>query len=294
MNLETLLIIGEFINGDLLDENKTLVVFQDKKIRRSWYKKEWFFNVVDVVEALTDSPTPRQYWGKVKDREFVQIGLSPIWVQLKMQAGDGKYYKTDCANTKMMFRIIQSIPSPKAEPFKQWLAQVGYERVQEIQNPELAQERMKEIYNAKGYSEDWIEKRVRGIAIRQELTDEWNKRGVKEEKEYAILTNEISKATFGKTVQEYKQFKRLKKENLRDHMTDLELIFSMLGERATTEISRAKNVSGFDENTIVARKGGKIAGDARKKLEIETGKSVTTNENYLIESEKEKRKKMIK
>jgi hypothetical protein len=276
-----------------MNEAEALVVFQDKKIRRLWHNEEWYFSVVDVVEALTDSPTPRQYWGKVKDRAFVQLELSPIWVQLKLISVDKKYYETDCANTKNMFRIIQSIPSQKAEPFKQWLAQVGYERVQEIQDPELAQKRMREIYKAKGYSDDWIEKRVRGIAIRHELTGEWSKRGIKEEKEFAILTNEISKATFGKTVQEYKQIKQLKKENLRDHMTDLELIFSMLGERATTEIARVKDSQGFDENTIIARKGGKIAGDARKKLEIETGRKVTNGQNYLIETETKKRKQLI-
>ena len=183
--------------GEKKDSDKALVVFQDKKIRRIWHDNEWFFSVVDVVEALTDSPTPRQYWGKVKDREFIQLELSPIWVQLKLPAEDGKLRETDCANTENMFRIIQSIPSPKAEPFKLWLAKVGYERVQEIQDPELAQKRMKELYRAKGYSDEWIEKRVRGIAVRQELTDEWRKRDVDEKVEFAILTNEISKATFG-------------------------------------------------------------------------------------------------
>ena len=174
-------------------KDNALVVFQDKKIRRISYNEEWYFSIVDVVEVLTDSPTPRQYWGKVKDREFKALELSPIWVQLKLEAADGKYYSTDCANTKAIFRIIQSIPSKRAEPFKQWLAKVGYERVEEIQNPELAQKRMKEIYRAKGYSDDWIEKRVRGIAIRDELTDEWKKRDVKTEREYAILTAETLK-----------------------------------------------------------------------------------------------------
>ena len=174
------------------DAENALVVFQDKKIRRTWHNKEWYFSIIDVVAALTDSPTPRQYWGKVKDREFVKLELSPIWVQLKLTSADGKKYDTDCANTESMFRIIQSVPSKKAEPFKRWLAKVGYERVQEIENPELAQKRMKEIYKAKGYSDDWIEKRVRGIAIRDELTDEWKKRGLIEEREYAILTAEIS------------------------------------------------------------------------------------------------------
>jgi len=265
-----------------MNEQNALVVFQSKKIRRIWQNDRWYFSVVDIISALTDSPTPRQYWGKVKEREFVALQLSPIWIQLKLQASDGKYYDTDCADTQSMFRIIQSIPSKNAEPFKLWLAQVGYERIQEIENPELSQKRMKEL-------EDWIEKRVRGIVIRQELTDEWKKRGVKEDKEYAILTNEISKATFGKTVEEYKQFKKLSKENLRDHMNDLELIFSMLGERATTEITRTKNAQGFFENKGAALKGGKIAGDARKKLEVETGRKVSSKENYLQEPEKRKK-----
>lgn len=209
-----------------------------------------------------------------------------------MVAPDGKVRETNCVNIKNAFRIIQSIPSPKAEPFKQWLAQIGYERVQEIENPELAQKRMKELYRMKGYSEDWIEKRVRGIAVRQELTDEWKKRGVEEDREYAILTNEISKATFGKTVEEYKEFKSLKKENLRDHMNDLELIFTMLGEASTTTIARSRNALGFSENKDAARKGGKIAGDARKKLEIESGEKIVRSENYLQEAEMQKRKRL--
>ncbi|MCX6803403.1 MAG: BRO family protein [Candidatus Diapherotrites archaeon] len=295
MNLKKSVLNRAYYSGGFLDENKALVVFQDKKIRRLWHDEEWYFSVIDVVTALTESDNPRNYWNMLKIREKESgIELYTLCVQLKLPSADGKYYETDCANAKNMFRIIQSIPSPKAEPFKQWLAQVGYERVQEIQDPELAQKRMREIYKAKGYSEDWIEKRVRGIIIRQELTDEWNKRGVKEDKEYAILTNEISKATFGKTVQEYKELKQLKKENLRDHMNDLELIFSMLGERATTEIARVKEAQGFDENTVAAQKGGKIAGDARNNLEMEIGRKVTTGENYLTEPEKDKRKKMIK
>ncbi|MDD3159762.1 MAG: Bro-N domain-containing protein [Candidatus ainarchaeum sp.] len=277
-----------------MDENTALVVFQDKKIRRTWHNEEWWFVLEDIVFALTDSNDTKQYINRMRQRDEE---LSKGWIQivhtLSIQTSGGKQ-QMNCTNTEGAFRIIQSIPSPKAEPFKLWLAKTGYERVQEIQDPELAQKRMREIYKAKGYSEDWIEKRVRGIIIRQELTDEWEKRGVKEEKEYGILTNEISRATFGKTVQEYKEFKQLKKENLRDHMNDLELIFSMLGERSTTEIARVKDAQGFDENKIAANKGGKIAGDARKNLEIETGRKVTTGENYLTELEKEKRKKMIK
>ena len=279
-----------------MDEKNALVVFQNKNIRRIWYNNEWYFSVVDAVEALTDSTDAKDYWYRLKKREKESSGteLSTICRQLKLPSADGKYYATDCASTKDMFRIIQSIPSKKAEPFKQWLAQVGYERVQEIENPELAQKRMKEIYKAKGYSDDWIEKRVRGIAIRDELTDEWKKRGVEEKREFAILTAEISKATFGMTPSEYQKFKGLDKENLRDHMDDLELIFSMLGERATTEIARTKDSIGFEENKDAAIKGGNIAGDARKKLEIETKRKVTSPENYLDTPEKEKRKQISK
>ena len=272
-----------------MTEHDALVVFQDKKIRRIWHEHEWYFSVVDVVEALTDSPSPRQYWGVLKRRE---TQLLTSCLQLKLPSADGKYYATDCANTKNMFRIIQSIPSPKAEPFKQWLAQVGYERIEEIQNPELAQARMKELYKTKGYSDDWIEKRVRGIAVRQELTDEWDKRGVKKDREYAILTNEISKATFGKTVDEYKKFKGLEKENLRDHMDDLELIFTMLGEASTTKITKSRNAQGFVETKAAARKGGTIAGDARRKLELESRSNVVSPDNYLSEPEIQKRKRL--
>ena len=222
-----------------VDQPNKLVVFQDKHIRRIWHEEDWYFSVVDIIEVLTDSPTPRQYWGKVKEREFTKLQLSPIWVRLKLTASDGKKRLTDCVNTKGAFRLIQSIPAKKAEPFKQWLAQVGKERLDEIENPELAQERMKEIYEQKGYPEDWIDKRLRGIAIRQNLTDEWKKRGITEKKDFAILTAEISKATFGMTPSEYKEFKNIpakSKINLRDNMDDLELIFTVLGERVTTEI----------------------------------------------------------
>ncbi|GFO96741.1 phage antirepressor protein [groundwater metagenome] len=251
-----------------MDSKEALVVFEGAKIRRIWHDEQWFFSVIDIIKILTDSPTPRQYWGKIKDREFAQLELSPIWVQLKLPAEDGKLRFTDCVNTRNAFRLVQSIPSKKAEPFKQWLAKVGYERVQEIENPELAQERIKQLYEQKGYSQEWIEKRVRGIAIRQELTDEWKERGIDQNLEFAILTNEISKATFGKTVEEYKNHKNLKKENLRDHMNDLELIFTMLGEKVTTEITRSKN--------------------AEKKIE----RSVISEENYLIEPENVKRKRL--
>ena len=270
--------------------DKALVVFQGKKIRRTWFNDEWWFSVVDIVEALTESGRARKYWSDLKTRLTEEgFELSAKIGQLKLMSPDGKSYLTDCVNTKNAFRLIQSIPSPKAEPFKQWLAQIGYERVQEIENPELAQKRMREIYKAKGYSDDWIEKRVRGIAIRDELTDEWKKRGVQEEIDYAILTAEISKATFGMTPIEYKKFKGLKKENLRDHMNDLELIFSMLGERVSTEITRKEDAQGYPEVEDAAKRGGRVAGNARKDTEKELGGPITSKENYLSESEKKKR-----
>ncbi len=268
-----------------MSEETNIKLFEDSKIRSVWNEEEqqWYFSVVDVVAVLTDSPTPRQYWGKIKDREFVKLQLSPIWVQLKMKSSDGKFYNTDAANVKALLRIIQSIPSPKAEPFKQWLSQVGYERILEIENPELAQERMKELYEKKGYPKDWIDKRLRGIAIRQNLTDEWKARGITKEKDYAILTAEISKATFGLTPSQYKEVKGLSKknQNLRDHMTDLELIFTMLGERVTTEISQQENPESFDDNKKVARRGGKVAGVARKETEKELGHTIISSQNYL-------------
>jgi len=273
-----------------MDTNNAIVVFQGKDIRRVWYNNDWWFSVIDIVETLTESTNPNNYWSMLKTRESENgIQLSTFCVRLKLPSSDGKSYGTDCAKTESLFRIIQSIPSKKAEPFKLWLAKVGYERVQEIENPELAQKRMRELYKAKGYSDDWIEKRVRGIAIRDELTDEWKKRDVKTEKEYAILTAEISKATFGMTPKEYKEFKGLKRENLRDHMNDLELIFSMLGERVTTEITKNEDPKGFDENKNVSQRGGKVAGNARKETEKEIGKPVSTNKNYISESESKKK-----
>ena len=272
----------------------TLSIFEGKNIRRIWHNNEWYFSVIDVVEALTESSNPRNYWNMLKAREAEQgIELYTICVQLKLPASDGKSYETDCANTEALFRIIQSIPSKKAEPFKLWLAKTGYERVQEIENPELAQKRMREIYRAKGYSDEWIEKRVRGIAVRDELTNEWEKRGVKTNKEYSILTAEISKATFGMTPGEYSTFKGLKNENLRDHMNDLELIFTMLGERVSTEITRKEDARGYPEVEGAAKKGGRIAGNARKETEQELGRSISSKENYLSEPEKKKRKQLL-
>lgn len=271
-------------------ENK-LVVFKGKEIRRTLHNNEWWFSVADVVGVLTDSANVSDYIKKMRRRDnelskgWGQI-VTPLWI-----ATPGGKQKTNCANTEGIFRIIQSIPSPKAEPFKRWLAKVGYERVQEIEDPELASKRTKALYRAKGYSDAWIEKRMRGIAIRAELTDEWQTRGVNGEPEYAILTSEISKAAFGLTPSEYKELKGLQRENLRDHMTDLELIFSMLGEAATTEIARKQDAQGFAENQIASRKGGRIAGDAREKLEAETGDKVVSKENYLAEPESRKRLK---
>jgi len=235
----------------IVDEEKALVVFQSKGIHRIWHEEEWWFSIIDIVEVLTESSRPRKYWNDLKTK-LIEDGfeVSEKIGQLKICAEDGKLRQADCANTKNLFRIIQSIPSPKAEPFKQWLAQVGYERVEEIQNPELAQKRMKELYRAKGYSDYWIEKRARGITIRDELTEEWQKRGVERTVKYGILTAEISKATFGLTPSEYRRLKGLKKENLRDHMNGLELIFTMLGEGVTTEITRNKDSQGFPECDI--------------------------------------------
>ena len=267
-----------------MESHNALVVFQDKKIRRIFHNNEWYFSVIDVVQALTDSPNPRNYWNMTKIRESENgIEMYTYCVQLKLVAEDNKLRETDCANTKNMFRIIQSISSPKAEPFKLWLAEVGYERVQEIENPELGQNRIKEYYEIKGYPKEWIDKRLRGIAIRQELTDEWKNRDVKEDVEFAILTNEISKATFGKTVEEYKKFKGLNKknQNLRDHMTDWELIFTMFGEKATTDITKTRDAKGFEDNKQAAQKGGEIANNARKELESETKKPVISKENFL-------------
>ncbi len=270
-------------------ENKSqqIKLFEDSKIRSFWDEEEqqWYFSVVDVVAVLTDSVKPRDYWFRMKKRVHSEDGieLSTICRQLKMLAPDGKMRETDAANVKALFRIIQSIPSPKAEPFKQWLSQVGYERILEIENPELAQERMKELYEKKGYPKDWIDKRLRGIAIRQNLTDEWKARGITKEKDFAILTAEISKATFGLTPSQYKEVKGLtkKNQNLRDHMTDLELIFTMLGERVTTEISQQEKPDSLRENKEVAKRGGKVAGVARKETEKELGHSVISSSNYI-------------
>ncbi|MDD2810161.1 Bro-N domain-containing protein [Rhodoferax sp.] len=263
-----------------------IAVFQETNIRRIWHNEEWWFSVVDVCAVLTESPDAGAYWRKLKQRLNAE-GSQPVTFchGLKLLASDGKQRETDCANTEGLFRIIQSIPSPKAEPFKRWLAQVGYERVKEIENPELASARARELYQAKGYPQAWIEKRLRSISVRGELTDEWKARGVAEGKEYSVLTAEIAKATFGVTPSEHSQLKSLDQvktgNNLRDHMTDLELIFTMLGEASTTEIARRADAQGFAENRTSAKQGGKIAGNACKALEAKTGKSVVSKSNYL-------------
>jgi len=268
-------------------------LFESKQIRSVWneFDQKWYFVVADVIQVLTDTPNPSDYIKKMRKRD---VELSKGWGQfvtpLSVDTIGGKQ-KLNCANAKGLLRIIQSIPSPKAEPFKNWLAQVGSDRLDEIENPELAAQRTRELYKAKGYPDDWIEKRMRSIAIREELTEEWKNRGVKEQVEYAVLTAEISKATFGLTPSEYKKIKGLKSQNLRDHMTDLELIFSMLGEASTTEIVKTKNPKGFIENKKAARQGGNVAGNARKELEQRTGKKVVTKENYLPESSKNKQLK---
>ena len=269
-----------------------IILFEEKHVRRAWDKdaEKWVFAIVDVIAALTESPNPQVYWRVMKKRLRDEGNQTVTNCNaLKMTAADGKQRLTDVADTEQLLRLIQSIPSPKAEPFKLWLAQVGYERLEEIENPELAAKRTRAIYEQKGYSEEWIEKRMRGIAVRDELTDEWKKRGVKEQREFAILTAEISKATFGMTPTEYKDFKALAnpKENLRDHMSDLELIFTMLGEASTTEIAKKKDAQGFPANQQAAHAGGTIAGNARRELESKSGTKVATPQNFKALTQRE-------
>jgi DNA-damage-inducible protein D len=267
--------------NELVPQTK-IAIFRKKEIRKTIHNNQWWFSITDIVDALTDSADTKQYIKKMRQRDpELNANWGTICTPLELIAPDGKIRQTNCANTEGIFRIIQSIPSPKAEPFKLWLAKVGYERVQEIEDPVLATKRTRALYKAKGYSEDWIEKRMRGIAIREELTDEWKNHGVKEQREYEILTAEISKAAFGLTPSQYKKLKGLERENLRDHMTDLELIFSMLGEASTTQITRIEHPEGFTENKNVANRGGNVAGLARKKLEQETRRKVVSSKNYL-------------
>jgi len=266
-----------------------IALFKGKRIRKTLHNNEWWFVVEDVVLALTDSTDPKQYIQRMKYRDpELAKGYVQIVHTLDIQT-DGGPQKMNCANTEGIFRIIQSIPSPKAEPFKRWLAKVGYERVQEIENPELATKRTRILYKLKDYPDEWIEKRMRGIAIREELTDEWQKRGAQEHKDYEILTAEISKASFGITPSEYKELKGLKRENLRDHMDDFELIFTMLGERSTTEIHRIEDSKGVPKLTKDAKRGGNIAGIARKELEKEIGRPVVSGKNYLPKKRGKKR-----
>ena len=268
-----------------------IAIFKGKEVRKTIHNNEWWFVVEDVVLVLIDSVNVKDYINKMKRRDSeLSKGYGQFVHTLEIETVGGKQ-RMNCANIEGIFRLIQSIPSPKAEPFKRWLAKVGYERVKEIEDPELATKRTRAIYKAKGYDEDWIEKRMRGIAIRETLTDEWQKRGVKQGREYAILTAEISKAAFGMTPSEYKKFKGLKIENLRDHMDDLELIFNMLGEAATTEIAKNKDTQGYNENKEAARKGGNVAGKARKDLEKKSGKKVSTKVNYLHKSQSRKKLK---
>ncbi|MDO8524748.1 MAG: Bro-N domain-containing protein [bacterium] len=269
-----------------------IVLFKGSEIRKKLHNGEWWFSVNDIIEALTDSRDPAQYFKRLKERDAEIAKLTdkggvqfvpPLMLEIKTSGGAQKTY---CWHTEGIFRLVQSIPSPKAEPFKRWLAKVGYERMREIENPELATKRTRLLYKLKGYSDDWIEKRMRGIAIREELTDEWKNRGAKEQQDYEILTAEISKATFGVTPSEYKKLKGLKRENLRDHMNDFELIFNMLGERATTEIHRNENSQGIPKLKNDAKAGGDIAGGARKQLEKKLGKSIVSKQNYLSDNQK--------
>lgn len=272
-------------------------LFEDKKIRSEWNENEqqWFFSIQDVIQILTDSADVKQYIKRMLSRDAsLKSNWGTICTLVEMTAADGKIRKAQASNTKGLLRIIQSIPSAKAEPFKLWLAKVGAERLEEIENPEIATQRTRELFKLKGYPDDWIEKRMRSIAIREELTEEWKNRGIKEKIEFAILTAEISKATFGIIPSDHKRIKGLKSQNLRDHMTDLELIFSMLGEASTTEIVKKKNPLGFTENKKTAKQGGKIAGDARKALELQSGENIVTSENFLPSKSKTQKIKPFK
>jgi hypothetical protein len=267
-----------------LKKETAIKLFETKQVRSLWNAEEekWYFSIVDVVGVLTDSVDPRKYWSVLKTRLKKEGNeLTTNCSQLKMKSSDGKNYLTDVADTEQLLRIIQSIPSPKAEPFKIWLAQVGYERIEETEDPELSFNRAMETYLKKGYSKEWINQRLKSIEVRKDLTDEWENHGVKKGQEFAILTDEITKAWSGLTTKQYKQHKDLKKENLRDHMSNLELVLNMLAEATTTEISKEKNPETFEENKTIANQGGTIAGNARKEIEAKTGKKVVLKQNYL-------------
>lgn len=266
----------------------TPLLWKSKHIRRIWHEEQWYFSIVDVVGVLVESENPRNYWNMLKTRMDTEVGfqLYTDCVQLKLRSSDGKSYLTDCTHTEGLLRIVQSIPSPKVEPFKRWLAKVGHERIQEIQNPELAQERIRSLYVQKGYSKEWIEQRLRGMSVRRDLTDEWKERGLSHEKDFAILTADISKATFGMTPSEYRAYKNIpteSSENLRDYMTDFELIFTMLGEKVTTEISKEEKPETMSRHKDVAVRGGGAAGKAREVTEGVLGKSVVSRESPLLE-----------
>lgn len=275
-----------------MNKETAIKVFEQKKIRSHWddEQEKWYFSVIDVIEILTDSPRPRKYWNALKTKlKSEGSELSQDLGQLKMMSSDGKNYKTDVADTEQLFRLIQSIPSPKAEPFKLWLAKVAKDRIDEIEDPEIGIDRLMETYLKKGYSKDWINQRLKSIEVRKDLTDEWEKRGVSKGQEYAILTDEITKAWSSFSVKQYKKHKGLKKENLRDNMSNLELVLNMLAEATTTEISKEKKPKTFTENKIIANQGGTIAGNARKEIEEKTGKKVVTKLNakkYLIVKKK--------
>ena len=267
-------------------------LFESKKVRTQWdeEKETWYFSIIDVIAILTDSPNPRKYWSVLKTRLKKEGSeLATNCSQLKMQSADGKFYLTDVANTETILRLIQSIPSPKAEPFKQWLAMVGYERIEETGDPELAIDRAMEIYLRKGYSKEWINQRLKSIEVRKELTDEWENRGVRKGDEFAILTDDITRAWSGFTTKQYKSYKNLKKEGLRDNMSNLELVLNMLAEATTTEISKEKAPVTFDDSRIIAKQGGTIAGNTRKEIEKKTGKSVVTRQNAKQLAEKKKK-----
>lgn len=266
--------------------NNKLLLFETKEIRKLWHNEEWYFSIVDIIEVLTESPLPRQYWNKVKKNLITESQSYPFWIQLKLTSNDGKNYKTDCSNTEGVFRIIMTVPSPRAEPLKRWLSEQGKRAIDETENPELLTQRQIELYKAKGYTNEWIERRMKGISVRKELTDEWKKRDVQEGQEFSILTATIAKGTFGLTPSEHTNLKGLEKENLRDHMTPLELILTALGEEVTRTLAIKDNAVGFNENLEAAAKGGEAGGRARRNVEEITGEKVVSSENFLKQIKK--------
>ena len=278
-----------------MEQDNKIILFQEKQVRRVWHNEQWFFSIIDVVGILSESTDPQRYWSVLKSRLKKQEGLdvTTICSKLKMAGLDGKNYPTDCANTEGVLRLIMSVPSPNAEPFKLWMAKVGQERIEEIENPELGMERIRVLYKAKGYTDEWIERRMQSIETRKQLTEEWKNRGVKEGQEYAILTAEIAKATFGLTPSEHGKLKGLEKQNLRDHMTPLELIFTALGEEVTRSIAVAEDAKGFLENQEAAVQGGKLAGDARERVERDQRVKVVSSQNYLNQIEAAEKQSLL-